>query len=126
MAIIPRWHQEIVEIVCMFEKELSTSFMKLEVHPVIHLVDDVELVGVVSCRWMFFLERYMKKLKGFVRQREKLEGSMAEGYILYESFYYASEHIKQIYNRPGAVIWDDERDEDKREGELLQMSGKSA
>ena len=70
----------------MFEKELPTSFMDLQVHLLIHLVDEVELVGVVSCRWMFFLERYMKKLKGFVRKREKLEGSMADGYISYDSF----------------------------------------
>ena len=49
---------------------------------------------------------------------------MAERYISYKSFYYANEYIKQIENRPSAVIWDDERDEDKREGELLQMSGK--
>ena len=66
----------------------------------------------------------MKKLKGFVQQWEKPEGSMAEGYISYESFYYASEYIKQIDNRPSAVIWDDERDEYKREGELLQTNGK--
>ena len=49
---------------------------------------------------------------------------MAEGYISYESLYYASEYIKQINNRPGVVIWGDELDEDKREGELLQTSGK--
>ena len=110
----------------MFEKELQASFMDLQVHLLIHLEDEVELVGVVSFHWMFFLERYMKKLKGFVRQREKPNGSMAEGYILYESFYYASEYIKQIDNILGAVIWDDERDEDKRKGELLQTNGKSA
>ena len=91
MSSIPWWCQEIVEIVCMFEKELPTSFMYLQVHLLIHLVNEVELVGVVSCHWMFFLERCMKKLKGFVRQREKLKGSMAEGYVSYESFYYASE-----------------------------------
>ena len=73
---IPRWCQEITEIVCMFEKELLTSFMDLQVHLLIHLVDEVELFGVVSCHKMFFLERYMKKLKGFVRQREKIEGSV--------------------------------------------------
>ena len=49
---------------------------------------------------------------------------MAEGYISYESFYYASEYIKHINNTPGVVIWDNERDEEKREGELLQMNGK--
>ena len=87
MASIQWWCQDIVEIVCMFEKELSTIFMDLQVHLLIHLLDDVELVGVVGCHWMFFLERYMKKLKGFVRQRARLKGSMADGYISYESFY---------------------------------------
>ena len=66
MDNIPWWHQEIVEIICMFEKELPSSFMDLQVHILIHLVYEVELVGVVSYHWMFFLERYMKKLKGFV------------------------------------------------------------
>ena len=66
----------------------------------------------------------MKKLKGFVRQREKPEESMTKGYISYESFYYSSEYIKHIDNIPSVVIWDDERDEYKREGELLQMNGK--
>ena len=49
---------------------------------------------------------------------------MAKGYISYKSFYYSSEDIKHIENTPVAMIWDDERDEDKREGELLQMNGK--
>ena len=47
MAIIPRWHHEIVEIVCMFKKELPTSFMDLQVHLLIHLLDEVELAKVV-------------------------------------------------------------------------------
>ena len=81
MASIPHLHQEIAEIVCMFEKEMPTSFMDLQVHLLIHLVYEVELVGVVSFHWMLFLVMYMKKLKGFVRRREKPEGSMAEGYI---------------------------------------------
>ena len=66
MARIPWWHQGIAEIVCMLEKELPMTFMDLEVHLLIHLVDKVELVGVVSCHWILFLERYMKKLNGFV------------------------------------------------------------
>ena len=41
VASIRWWRQEIVEIVCMFEKELPTSFMDLQVHLLIHLVDEV-------------------------------------------------------------------------------------
>ena len=73
---------------------------------------------------MFFLERYMKKMKGFVRQMIKPEGSMAEGYIVYESFYYSSEYIKKIDDTPRAVVWEEEIYEDKRKGELLQTNGK--
>ena len=49
---------------------------------------------------------------------------MVEGYIVYESFYYTSEYIKQIHETPEALVWEEELDEDKREGELLQMNGK--
>jgi hypothetical protein len=124
MDSIPQWHKEIAEIVCMFEKELPSCFMDLQVHLLMHLVDEVELVGVVFYHWMFFLERYMKKLKGFVRQRENLEGYMEKGYISYESLYHSSEYINHIDNTLGAVIWDDKRNKDKREGELLQMNEK--
>jgi hypothetical protein len=124
MDSIPRWHQEIAKIVCMFEKELPPSFMDLQVHPLIYLEDEVELVKVFSYHWMFSLESYMKKLRGFVHQMKKPEGSMAEGYISYEYLYYSSEYIKKIDNTPVVVIWDNERDEYKREGELLQTNGK--
>ena len=86
------------------------SFMHLQVHLLIHLPNEVELVGVLSCRWMFFLERYIKKLKGCVQHKEKLEGSMAEGYIVDKLFYYDNEYIKKIDNKEGEVIWDDYQD----------------
>ena len=53
---------------------------------------------------MFFLERYMKKLKGFVQKRENLEGYMEEGFIVYELLYYSSEYTKQLEHTPDAVI----------------------
>ena len=63
---ITKSKKEIAEIVCVFEKELPTSFMDLQVHLLIHLMDDIELVGFVSTRWMFFFERYMKTLKRYI------------------------------------------------------------
>ena len=49
---------------------------------------------------------------------------MVEGFIAYDSFYYTSEHIKQFDDTPGGVVWDDQQEKDKREGELLQMNTK--
>ena len=52
------------------------------------------------------------------------EGSMVEGCIVYDSFYYASEYTMQIDDTLGEVDWKEQLDEDKREGELSQMNGK--
>jgi hypothetical protein len=107
----------------MFEKNLPMSFVDLQAHLLVHLPNEVELFEVRSCHFIFFLERYMKKMNGFVRQREKVEDSMEEGYIVYKSFYYANEYINQINDTTRSFIWDNHQDEDKREGELLQTNG---
>ena len=39
-------------------------------------------------------------------------------------FYYASELNKKIDDIAGAVVCDDHKDEEKKEGELLQTNGK--
>ena len=90
---VTKWKKEIAEIVCVFEKELPTSFMDLQVHLLIHLVDDIDLAGVVSTRWVFFFERYMKTLKRYARQKTHLEGCMAEGFLLNEAFFFLCEFL---------------------------------
>jgi hypothetical protein len=71
MARILWWYREITKTLCMYKKELPMCFMDLKAHIIIHIPIEVELVGVLSCRWMLFLERYMKRLKWFVRKMEK-------------------------------------------------------
>ena len=51
----------------------------------VHLVDEIALCGIVYSRWMFFLEHFMKTLKGIMRQNLSPEGSMAEGLSIQES-----------------------------------------
>ena len=74
-----------IQIVCLLEEHFSTSILNIQVHLLVHLVDEVQLAGTVHARWMFFLERFMKTLKGFVRQKAWPEGSMAEGWLVQES-----------------------------------------
>ena len=80
------------------------SIMDLQVHLLIHLPNEAELPWVLSCCYMFFLERYMKKMKELVQQMATPEGSILERYIIYESFYYANEYIKQIDDTLGEVV----------------------
>ncbi|MCO5549356.1 hypothetical protein L7F22_002826 [Adiantum nelumboides] len=83
----------------------------LKVHLLVHLVDEVEIAGTVHARWMFFLERFMKTLKRFVRQRARPEGSMAEGWMVQESCVFISEYLTRSQNNI-IELWnikDDER-----------------
>ena len=68
MVAIDQWHREIVEIVYKLEKELPLAFMDIQVHLLIHLVDDIDMADVMSTRNIFFMERFLKVLKGFVKQ----------------------------------------------------------
>lgn len=102
---VPRWKKEITEIVCVFEKELPTSFMDLQVQLLIHVVDDIEMAGIISMRWMFFFERYMKTIKIYVWQKAHLKCCMAEGYVLNEAFFFLCEFLGKDFE-DGAQFWD--------------------
>ncbi|KAJ9552450.1 hypothetical protein OSB04_016495 [Centaurea solstitialis] len=59
--------------------------------------------GPVYMRWMYPFERYMKKLKNYVRNKAKPEGSIAEGYIADEALTFCSmyfEGVQTRFNRP--------------------------
>ena len=51
------------------------------VHLTMHLVREVKLCRPVYLQWMYSFERYMKILKGYVRNHNRPEGSTVEGYI---------------------------------------------
>ena len=82
MAAIDQWCREIVEIIYKLEKESPPTFIDIQVHLLIHLVDDIDMKGVMSARNIFFMERFLKLLKGFVRQHSRPKGYMGEGYIV--------------------------------------------
>jgi hypothetical protein len=59
-------------------------------------VKEVELASPVPYRWMYFLERYMKDLKGWIKNKARPEGSMAEGYILQEAMTHVTEFTSRL------------------------------
>nr|GEV12576.1 hypothetical protein [Tanacetum cinerariifolium] len=62
------------------------------------------LCGPVYMRWMYPLERYMKKLKNYVRNQAKPEGSIVEGYVSEEALTFCSHYLKDVerrFNCPG-------------------------
>ncbi|XP_025680353.1 uncharacterized protein [Arachis hypogaea] len=99
----------IVQTLCQMEMIFPPSFFTVMVHLTVHLVDEVTLGGPVHYRWMYPIERYLGRLKQYVRNRAQPEGSIAEGYLSEEILTFCSrylDNIKTRINRPGRV--DDE------------------
>ena len=101
---------------------MPTSFFDIQVHLLVHLVDEIKVVGVVSSRWMFFVERYMKTLKDFVHQRAQPKASMAKGWLVYESMHYITKYLSMV-DSCSPRLWAENEDE-KMDGEVLQGVGK--
>ncbi|KAI3824172.1 hypothetical protein L1987_05621 [Smallanthus sonchifolius] len=74
-------NEEVVKILCNLEMIYPLAFFDIMVHLILHLPEEAILGGPVYMRWMYTFERYMKKLKAYVRNKAKPEGSIAEGYV---------------------------------------------
>ena len=70
---------------------------------VLHLPEEELLSGLVHFRWMYPYERFIKKLKDYVKNRAQSEGSIFEGYIIDESLLFSSMYLEGVetkFNRP--------------------------
>ena len=73
------------------------------IHLMLHLPEEAILGGPVHMRWMYPFERYLKRLKDYVRNAAKPEGSIAEGYVVDEALTFCSRYFDDVetrFNRP--------------------------
>ncbi|GJT55618.1 gag-pol polyprotein [Tanacetum coccineum] len=79
------------------------TFFDIMIYLVIHLPLEALEGGPIRPRWMFPFERFMKKLKGYVQNKAKPEGSIAEGYVAEEALTFSSHYFRDVttkFNRP--------------------------
>ena len=108
---IENMKQESYVVMALLQMQMPKSFFDGQVHILVHLVEDISLLDPVPYRWIFFVERYIKTLKNFVRQRAKPEGSMLEGYLLQKAMGILHDKIAQ-FDDFAPRVWKEE--EDKR------------
>uniref|UniRef100_A0A2N9GCW6 Transposase-associated domain-containing protein n=1 Tax=Fagus sylvatica TaxID=28930 RepID=A0A2N9GCW6_FAGSY len=92
----------IVLILCKLEKFFPPAFFDVMVHLAVHLPREAILGGPVQYRWMYPIERFLGTLKGYVSNRARPEGSIAEAYILKECITFCSlylDGIETVHNR---------------------------
>ncbi|XP_052622477.1 uncharacterized protein LOC128127815 [Lactuca sativa] len=91
---------DIIAILCKLELIYLPAFFDIMVPLLLHLPDEAIVGGPVCMRWMFPFERYMKKLKNYVRNKARPEGSIAEGYVAEEALSFCSMYLRDVKNRP--------------------------
>ena len=73
------------------------------IHLMIHLPQEAILGGPVYMRWKYPFERYMKKLKNYVKNKAHPKGSIVEGYVVDEALTFCSQYLQGVetkFNRP--------------------------
>ncbi|GJR42937.1 hypothetical protein Tco_1311040 [Tanacetum coccineum] len=94
---------KVIDILCNLELIYPPAFFDIMIHLVIYLPLEAIFGGPIRPRWMYPFERYMKKLKNYVRNKAKPEGSIAEGYVAEEALTFSSHYFRDVttkFNRP--------------------------
>ncbi|WVZ82126.1 hypothetical protein U9M48_029427 [Paspalum notatum var. saurae] len=95
--------KSIGETLCRLEMVFPPAFFDIMMHLPVHLAEEAKLGGPVCYRWMYPVERYLRTLKGYVRNKSHPEGSIAEGYISEECMTFCSRFLEDVdtkFNRP--------------------------
>ncbi|KAM0970837.1 hypothetical protein ACFX15_018262 [Malus domestica] len=91
--------------------ELSAFFRHLctkkGLHLTIHLAEEATHAGPVHYRWMYLIERYMLTLKKYVRNKNRHEGSMTQGYLAEKCLSFCTMYLEGVetrLNRPSQNV----------------------
>ena len=68
---------------CEMQKYLPPVFFNAQEHYIMHQVEEIELYGPIHTRSMWMVERHLKTLKDFFRQRAHTEGYIVKVYMVY-------------------------------------------
>ena len=77
---LERLQKDVVQCLVSFELVFPPSFFNIMTHLLLHLVEEISILGPVFLHNMFPFERFMGVLKKYVHNRARPEGSISKGY----------------------------------------------
>jgi hypothetical protein len=107
---------DVAIILTLVEMHFPPSFFDIMMHLLYHLVDKLNLCGLVSTKWMYPMERYMKTLKTYVHNMVMPKVSMVEWYIWDECLGFITKYL-QRFEVVQRRIWD----VNEEEGDVIEM-----
>jgi len=77
---LPSLQKDVVQCLVSFELVFPPTFFNIMTHLIVHLVQEISILGPVFLHNMFPFERFMGVLKKYVHNRARPEGSISKGY----------------------------------------------
>ncbi|XP_057451940.1 uncharacterized protein LOC130743729 [Lotus japonicus] len=96
---LDRLQNQIAVTLCKLERIFPPSFFDVMVHLSIHLANEAKTGGPVQYRWMYPIERFLRVLKSYVRNKARPEGSIAEGYVSEECMTFCARYLTDMDSR---------------------------
>src|SRR6266536_238223 len=78
--IIPRLENDLVQCLVSLELVFPPSFFNIMTHVLVHLCEEINVLGHVFLHNMFPFERFMGVLKKYVHNHARPEGSISKGH----------------------------------------------
>jgi hypothetical protein len=90
--------EEIPVLLCKLEKIFPPGWFNPMQHLLVHLPYEAKIGGPQQYRWMYHIERALKKLRSMVRNKANVEGCIAEQIKLKEIAYFSSVYFAEHHN----------------------------
>ncbi|KAL4592062.1 hypothetical protein LXL04_005042 [Taraxacum kok-saghyz] len=94
--VLDSWHRDVIITLSQLEMYFPPSFFDVMVHLVSHIVREIKACSPVFQRYMYPFERHLGSLKGYVRNRHRLEGSIVRGYASEEVTDFCTNYLKGV------------------------------
>ena len=93
---LPGLQTDMAQCLVSFELVFPPSFFNIMTHLLVHLVEEIAILGPVFLHNMFPFERYMGVLKKYVHNRARPEGSISKGYVTEEVIEFCVDFIPDL------------------------------
>jgi hypothetical protein len=96
--MVEKLEEEISVLLCKLEKIFPPEWFKPMQHLRVHLPYEAKTGGLQQYRWMYHIERALKKLRAMIHNKAKVEGCIAEEFKLKEITYFSSMYFAEHHN----------------------------
>jgi hypothetical protein len=96
--VMEKLENEISVLICKLEIKNPPEWFNTMQHLLVHIPYEAKVGGHVRYRWMYHIERTLKYLRAMVENKARVEGSIAESFLLKEITYFSSVYFTEEHN----------------------------